>query len=294
MTRAGAWIEGMRLRTLPVSMAGVTAAVGFVAASGARVEWGWAAVCFIFALLAQIASNFANEYFDWRDGVDTAAGRRGPERGVTNGIIPPRQMLFAALLTLGLACAVGVLTIIRGGWWMLPCGIVIALGALAYSAGPYPLSRHCLGEVAVVMFYGLAPVVLTVYLLTLTLPLRAWILGLAIGLWGAMVILVNNYRDIDADRAAGKRTVSTVIGPQGSALLYCALGQFAGLAMWLSTGAALTFAALLSVIPMLLGFDAGLALFKGGLDGRQCTRLLALTSVSMFLTVLIQLIIRLI
>ncbi|MCX4331206.1 MAG: 1,4-dihydroxy-2-naphthoate octaprenyltransferase [Muribaculaceae bacterium] len=293
MTRKAAWIEGMRLRTLPVSMAGVVAAVALVVSSGLPAAWGWGAVCFVFALLAQIASNFANEYFDWRDGIDTAAGRRGPERGVTNGVIAPRAMLAAALVTLGAACCLGLTTVMRGGWVMLPCGALIALGALAYSAGPWPLSRHCLGEAAVVVFYGLAPVVLTVYLLTLTIPLRAWVLGLAVGLWGAMVILINNYRDIDADRAAGKHTVATAIGPAGSALLYCAFGQFAGLAMWLSTGAAFTPAAMLSVIPMMLGFYVGAILVRGGLNGRQCTRLLALTSVSMFLTLTIQLIIYL-
>lgn len=291
MTRAGAWIEGMRLRTLPVSMAGVCAAVGCVAASGHMVEWGWAAVCMLFAVLAQIASNFANEYFDYRDGVDTIASRRGPERGVTNGLISPRAMLLAALLTLALACGIGLLTVVRGGWWLIPCGVLIALGALAYSAGPYPLSRHCLGEVAVVVFFGLVPVTLTCYVLTLEIPVNAVILGAAIGLWIAMVILINNYRDINADRAAGKHTLSTVLGPQRSALLFCAFGQFAGLGLWLSCGTAWGF---LPLIPMAHGFIAGFALYRGGLSGRQCTRLLALTSVMLFLTTLTQMILSLI
>lgn len=285
MTRAGAWIEGMRLRTLPVSMAGVCAAVGCVASSGHVVEWGWAAVCMLFAVLAQIASNFANEYFDYRDGVDTIATRQGPERGVANGIIPPRAMLVAALLTLALACGIGLLTVARGGWWLIPCGVLIALGALAYSAGPYPLSRHCLGEVAVIVFYGIVPVVLTYYVLTLAVTVPAVILGVAIGLWGSMVILVNNYRDIDADRAAGKHTLSTVLGPQRSAMLFCALGQFAGLGLWLSCGAAWGF---LPLIPMAHGFIVGFVLYRGGLSGSQCTRLLALTSVMLFLTTLTQ------
>lgn len=290
MTRTGAWIEGMRLRTLPVSAAGVLAAVGCVAASGAAVEWGWAAVCLIFALLAQIASNFANEYFDYRDGVDTVASRRGPQRGVANGLISPRAMLRATLITLALACGVGLLTIVRGGWWLIPCGAVIALGALAYSAGPYPLSRHCMGEVAVVLFYGLVPVTLTCYVLTLHVTAASVILGLAVGFWGAMVILLNNYRDIEADRAAGKHTLSTRMGRQGSALLFCALGQFAGLGLWFAGGMGWGF---LPLIPMALGFIAGHALYRGGLVGQQCTRLLALTSALLLLTVLTHLILTL-
>jgi len=290
MTRTGAWIEGMRLRTLPVSLAGVVAATAFARTSGFDIPWGWAAVCLIFAVLAQIASNFANEYFDYRDGIDTSGKRRGPERGVANGIITPRQMLTATLLTLGLACVIGLLTIMRGGWWLLPCGVFIALGVLAYSAGPYPLSRHCLGEVAVVIFYGIVPVTLTYYLLTLTLSIPSLLLGVAIGLWGAMVILVNNYRDIDADRAAGKHTLSTRLGPRGSAILYCGLGQLSGLFMWLALG--LT-QGLLPLLPMILGFCGSKPLYFGGLTGKYCTTLLAITAMSLLLTTILSLLIAL-
>ncbi|MCM1310703.1 MAG: 1,4-dihydroxy-2-naphthoate octaprenyltransferase [Bacteroides sp.] len=288
MTRTKAWIEGMRLRTLPVSLAAVIAAIACVSTSGHEVLWGWATVCLLFALLAQIASNFANEYFDFRDGIDTTEKRRGPERGVTIGLITPRQMLAATLITLAAACAVGLTTILRGGWWLLPCGVFIALGVLAYSAGPYPLSRHCLGEVAVVIFYGIIPVTLTYYVLTLTLSWTSLILGIAMGMWIAMVILVNNYRDIDADRAVGKHTVSTKIGPQGSAILYCALGQLAGLFLFLAFGLQQGF---LPLIPMILGFCASKQLYFGGLSGKQCTAILALTSVVILLTSILFLII---
>lgn len=283
MTKTGAWIEGMRLRTLPVSLAGVIAAAGMAEATGYQVPWIWFAICLIFAVLAQIASNFANEYFDYRAGID-GNGRRGPQRGVANGIITPRAMLTATLLTLGVACLLGLATIWRGGWLMLPCGIVIALGALAYSAGPWPLSRHCMGEVAVVVFYGIAPVVLTYYLLTLQWSWSALGCGLAVGFWGAMVILVNNYRDIDSDRAVGKHTLSTRIGAQGSAMLYLALGQFTAMAMYVSGGAAWGF---LPLIPAALGFGVGFVLSRGGLSGAQCTRILAVTALSLLLTMII-------
>lgn len=268
------------MRTLPVSMAGVIAAAAMADAAGYEVPWLWFGICLTFAVLAQIASNFANEYFDYRAGID-GQERRGPQRGVANGVIAPRAMLAATLATLGLACLIGLSTIWRGGWLMLPCGVVIALGALAYSAGPWPLSRHCMGEVAVVIFYGIAPVCLTYYLLTLEWSLSAVGCGLAVGFWGAMVILVNNYRDIDSDRAAEKRTLSTRLGQQGSAMLYLALGQLAAVSMFVSGGSAWGF---LPLIPAALGFGVGIALNRGGLSGEQCTRILAVTAMSLLLT----------
>lgn len=284
MTRTHAWIEGMRLRTLPVSAAGVITAVGLAAAAGFPIPWLWAGLCLLFALLAQIAANFANEYFDFKAGIDST-GRRGPQRGVANGIISPRAMLAATLLTLGLACALGVCTIARGGWQMLPWGIAIAIGALAYSAGPWPLSRHRMGEIAVILFFGLLPVGLTYYLLTLTLSLNALICGFGLGCWIAMVILVNNFRDITSDRLTGKHTLSTLIGPQGSALLYLTLGQLAAISLWLGgEGSAWGF---LPIIPAALGFAIGLVMYSRPLTGAQCTRLLAVTSASVLLTSII-------
>ena len=130
---AACWIEAMRLRTLPVSAAGVVMAAALGVAHG-QVRWLPWTLCLIFALLAQIASNFANEYFDFRDGLDRK-GRVGPRRGVTEGDITPRAMLTATILTLGIAAAIGCTLIYWGGWWLLAAGIVIVLGALAYSAG---------------------------------------------------------------------------------------------------------------------------------------------------------------
>lgn len=268
------WVEAMRLRTLPVSLGGVLCALGLTAAEG-KIDWPWAAMCIVFAVLAQIASNFANEYFDCRDGID-GADRVGPARGV----IPAQKMLRATIITLAAACVVGLLTLIRGGWWLLPVGIAIALGALAYSAGPYPLSRHRLGEVAVVVFFGIVPVCLTFYLQTLTIP--AWVLinSIGIGLMGAMVILVNNYRDIESDSATGKHTLSTAIGPQGSALLYCAMGQFAAICLWIGGG--IDVWGFLPLLPAALGF-AGSYLLHKGLPPVAATKLLALTAMTLLL-----------
>lgn len=219
------WIEAMRLRTLPVSVAGVTLAWGY--ALGAHSFRPVPAVlCLIFALLAQIASNFANEYYDYRAGLDRA-GREGPRRGVTEGDITPRAMRRATYATLGAACVAGLCLIPYGGWQLLIAGVIIAIGALAYSTGPYPLSRHGLGEVAVLIFFGIVPVTLTYYVQAGTIPPYVIAGSVAIGLMGANVLLVNNYRDIDDDRAVGKHTLTTYIGRPATAALYLADGLIA-------------------------------------------------------------------
>lgn len=215
---AACWIEAMRLRTLPVSAAGVVMAAALGVAHG-QVRWLPWTLCLIFALLAQIASNFANEYFDFRDGLDRK-GRVGPRRGVTEGDITPRAMLTATILTLGIAAAIGCTLIYWGGWWLLAAGIVIVLGALAYSAGPYPLSRHALGEVAVILFFGLVPVTLTYYVISGPVTPAVWFTALSTGLLGANILIVNNYRDIADDKAVGKTTLATIIGPKATLLLY--------------------------------------------------------------------------
>ena len=231
------WIEAMRLRTLPVSLAGViyAGALGALAWHFSLVPW---LMCMLFALLAQIASNFANEYYDFKAGLDKA-GREGPRRGVTEGDITPQAMKRATYATLGLACVTGVaLVALFGEWWMYVVGIVTALGVVAYSSGPYPLSHHALGEVAVVAFFGIVPVSLT-YILMGGEP-GWWLVAVSagIGLMGANVLIVNNYRDMDDDKAVGKRTLAVRLGRRAMSSLYLANGFMAVILTmpgWLAT-----------------------------------------------------------
>ena len=213
-----AWIEAMRLRTLPVSTAGVLAA--WAIASGSVVfRWIPAVICLLFAVGAQIASNFANEYYDYRDGLDRP-GRSGPRRGVTEGDITPAAMKRATYGVLAATSLLGLTLIIWGGWWLLAAGILIALGALAYSAGPWPLSRHCLGEVMVIIFFGIVPVTLTSWLVSGQWLPTAFPISVAIGLMAANVLIINNYRDADDDRAVGKHTLATWLGRKVVRALY--------------------------------------------------------------------------
>ena len=206
------WIEAMRLRTLPVSLAGVICGCGCALLQGS-FNAVTALLCVLFAALAQVASNFGNEYYDYRNGIDKK-GREGFRRGVTEGEISPRAMKRATYATLSAAAVVGCLMLFYGPWWLVLVGITIMLFALGYSAGPYPLSHHGMGDVAVIIFFGIVPVTFTCYLQTgsfnnlyITLPT-----SLAVGLLAANVLVVNNYRDMDDDKAVNKRTTVVIFG----------------------------------------------------------------------------------
>ena len=129
------WIEAARPRTLPTSVSPVIAASAYAWYQNTFNGYA-AAICLIFALLAQIASNFGNDYFDYKKGSDNS-DRVGPRRAVASGDISPKSMLLATILTLALACVTGCLLIPIGGWKLLIAGIFIAIFAIAYSAGPY-------------------------------------------------------------------------------------------------------------------------------------------------------------
>jgi len=216
--RLKCWIEAMRLRTLPVSVAGVVAAWALAVMHG---DWFAVpgAICAAFAVLAQIASNFANEYYDYTAGRDRR-GRQGPRRGVTEGDITPCAMRRATIATIGAACCLGLSLVAWSGWWLIGVGVAVAAGVFAYSTGPYPLSTNGWGEVAVVAFFGLVPVNFTYYLMTGTWSAEVLRCSVAFGLMGANVLIVNNYRDTDDDRAVGKRTLSVRLGARRMPLLY--------------------------------------------------------------------------
>ena len=275
------WIEAMRLRTLPVSMAGV---VGGTAC--AIYHHGFSLLpflaCLFFAVLAQIASNFANEYYDYAYGLDKK-GRDGFRRGVTEGDIKPSDMKKAVFITLGLAACIGGTLIIWGGWWLIFVGITIGVFALAYSTGPFPLSHHGLGEVAVVLFFGFVPVVFTDYVQTEIFYLDnvTILVSAATGLMAANVLVVNNYRDVEDDRAVGKKTSVVIFGKKVMSSVYYFNGIFAAifLAMassgepfWVSAGWLTYFA-----------FHTILWSKMKSLSGSQLNDILKWTSILLFL-----------
>lgn len=228
MTKA--WIEAARPRTLPASAAPVIAATAYAAHDG-LLQWTPALLCLLFALLAQIASNFGNDYFDFKKGTDRP-DRTGPQRAVASGLISPRAMFMATIAVLALACIAGLGLVYYGGWWLVPAGACIALFALAYSAGPYPLSYHGLGDITVLLFFGLVPVNLTYYVQTGFFALPVLWTSVSIGLLSVNILLINNYRDMEEDAANRKNTTVVLFGRRFAANWYLINGLAAPLFTW--------------------------------------------------------------
>lgn len=265
----------MRLRTLPVSVAGVLTAFAYGLRNG-TFDAVPAFICLFFAVMAQIASNFANEYYDYKEGRDRP-GREGPRRGVTEGEISPGAMKCAVYITLGIACALGLSLVAWGGWWLIAAGVFIALGVFAYSAGPYPLSTHGLGEVAVVFFFGLVPVNLTYYVQTLAWDADVAQASVAMGLMGANVLIVNNYRDVEDDRAVGKNTLAVLFGRRAMRWLYLCNAFVASVCL-VGWG--------LSVVVFYFVVAAAICFLMGRREGARLTPLLGCSAVAMLLVAL--------
>lgn len=220
-----AWLEAARPRTLPASLSPVLLGCALAYRDGV-FQWITALLCVGVALLAQIASNFANDYFDFKKGAD-GANRLGPERAVAQGWITPKAMLIGTFVTLGFSCLMGCGLLFYGGWWLIGVGLAIALCVLAYSAGPFPLAYNGLGDVCVVLFYGVVPVCFTYYVQALSFSLLAFLLSLAVGFLSANILIVNNYRDYAQDRAAGKRTSIVLFGRRFGRVAYLVNGLIA-------------------------------------------------------------------
>ena len=247
-------------------------------------QWAPALLCLLVALLAQVASNFANDYFDFKKGADRA-DRLGPARAVASGWIAPAAMLRATFLSLGLSCLFGCCLLYYGGWELIFVGLAIAACVLAYSAGPFPLAYNGLGDVCVVLFYGIVPVCFTYYVQALSFSALSFLLSLAVGLLSANILVVNNYRDYAQDKRSRKRTTVVIFGRRFGRVIYLANGVLA----------------LLITLPLLLGapvwivclFGAFCALFVGTWlemrqqEGRALNAVLGHTARNLFLFALL-------
>ena len=219
------WISAARPRTLPTSIAPVILATTYSWQDG-KADWKVFTICMLFALAAQIASNFANDYFDYKHGSDKP-NRVGPRRAVASGDIKPKTMLRATIITLAIAAVLGCMLIPVGGWPLVLLGAIIILFALAYSSGPYPLSYHGLGEVTVFVFFGLVPVTATYWLQTQSITSEVLIGAAAMGLLSSNILLVNNYRDYHTDHEDGKRTSVVILGRKFAIVTYLVNGILA-------------------------------------------------------------------
>jgi 1,4-dihydroxy-2-naphthoate polyprenyltransferase len=200
------WLEASRPRTLPAAVAPVLAGSALAAHDG-RFEGRAAGLCLGFALLVQIGTNFANDYFDFVKGADTAA-RIGPKRAVASGRVAPRTMKAAAACVFAAAFVAGLGLVKEGGPWLVAVGVSSIVCGIAYTGGPFPLAYHGLGDVFVFVFFGLVAVGGTYFVQAGRLCWDVWPVAAALGLLITNILVINNYRDIDSDRVAGKRTLA--------------------------------------------------------------------------------------
>lgn len=204
------WIEASRPKTLAAAVVPVLVGTAFAGAAHSA-QLLIALVCLAFAVLVQIGTNFANDYFDFVQGADTAE-RVGPRRAVSAGLVAPRTMLIATSITLLAAFVIGLFLIKEGGWWLLPVGILSIVCALAYTGGPYPLGYNGLGDVFVFVFFGLVAVIATYFVQTHQVTIDVIGAACSVGLLSTNILVANNYRDAETDAKAGKRTLVVRLG----------------------------------------------------------------------------------
>ena len=204
------WILAARPRTLGAALIPVVAGCA-LAISISAFDPLVSALVLASAVLIQIATNFFNDAIDHVKGADTA-GRLGPTRVTSAGLLPARRVMTGAFLTLALAALFALPLVLRGGGIILLVGLLSLLFAYAYTGGPFPLAYLGLGEIFVTLFFGLIAVGGTFYLNTLTFSAAAILAGLQIGLHSSVLLAVNNLRDLETDRAANKRTLAARFG----------------------------------------------------------------------------------
>ncbi len=205
------WWMAARPKTLPASLAGVVAGLGLAWAQGV-FRPGVALATLVAAMLLQIGVNLANDAQDYQRGADRPEERLGPPRVTALGWLPPETVFRGAWVIFGLAALVGAYLVWVGGWPILAIGLAAILSAWAYSGGPYPLGYHGLGEVFVFIFFGPVAVAGTYYLQTGAWhPWVGWV-GTGVGLLVTAILVVNNYRDLETDARAGKRTLAVRLG----------------------------------------------------------------------------------
>jgi 1,4-dihydroxy-2-naphthoate octaprenyltransferase len=217
-----AWLLATRPKTLPAALVPVWSGCLLVHALGHQVDLRLAAITGLGALFIQIATNFFNDVIDAEKGTDTAL-RLGPTRATVSGLLTPRALYQGGFFMLLQAGVCGLFLMEARGWPVLLIGIPSLYLSYGYTGGPFPLAYRGLGEVFVILFFGLVAVGGTFFIQTGLWPFEAWILGLQIGCLSAVLIAVNNYRDLDEDRAAGKRTLVVRFGRRPVAFLIFAL-----------------------------------------------------------------------
>lgn len=231
-----AWILAARPKTLSAAVAPVLVGTALAFHHRGEVWWRYALFALVASVCIQMATNLINDALDFKRGTDTAA-RLGPLRVTQAGLLSAEAVLRGAYVCFTIAALFGIPLIARGGWPILLIGLTSIAAAYAYTGGPYPLAYHGLGELFVMIFFGVVAVGGTYYVLTLQYGLDAFLMGLSIGSLAVVLLAINNLRDIEGDRANNKRTLAVRLGDRGAKLEIVAfvLGAYlcAALTAWL-------------------------------------------------------------
>lgn len=221
MATAAQWVQGARPRTLPAAIAPVAVGAG-LAASADHLMPTRVLLALVVSVALQAGVNYANDYSDGVRGTDAA--RVGPVRLVGQGLATPPRVKAAALACFGVAALAGlVLVVLTAAWWLLLVGAASIAAAWLYTGGPRPYGYAGLGEVFVLVFFGIVPVVGTVYVQTLTVNAVDVLASVGVGLLACAILVTNNLRDIPGDTEVGKRTLAVRLGPRRTRALYAAL-----------------------------------------------------------------------
>lgn len=219
------WMLAARPKTLPAAAAPVILGTA-LALHDDVFNWPAALAALLGALLIQVGTNFANDYFDYKQGADTAE-RLGPLRVTQAGLLPPEAVARGMWFTFGLATLIGVYLVLIAGWPVLLIGLFSILAGIAYTGGPYPLGYNGLGDLFVFLFFGLVAVGGTYYVQALVVTTEVLLASVPIGLLATAILVVNNLRDIETDRKAGKGTLAVRLGVQGTQAEYVILTSLA-------------------------------------------------------------------
>ncbi len=218
---ARAW-AAIRPRTLVLSLAPLLLGSTLGALHTGRIAWAPLLTALLATVLIQSGTNLHNDAADFERGVDTPA-RSGPPRAAQQGWFSPRAIRRAALACFGLAFALGIYLALRGGWPIVLIGLASLAAGYLYTGGPRPIAYGPWGELFVWLFFGVIAVAGSDYLQTLRFRATPLLAGAALGLPAAAVLLLNNYRDLEGDRAAGRRTLVQLLGRPRARRLYAAL-----------------------------------------------------------------------
>ncbi|MFN1836013.1 1,4-dihydroxy-2-naphthoate polyprenyltransferase [Balneola sp. MJW-20] len=204
------WVEASRPKTLAAAFVPVFVGAS-LAYSDTMFRWDTTIVALICAFLIQIGTNFANDYFDYIKGSDTDE-RIGFRRATAAGLVAPKTMLNATILSMGLAFLLGLYLVYIGGYTILIIGLLSLLFGILYTGGPYPLGYNGLGDVFVFLFFGLVAVMTTYYVNALEWSVESFWASLAVGALCTNILVINNLRDVEQDKKSGKKTLGVLLG----------------------------------------------------------------------------------